>query len=292
MELKEREFMAYCGAARATERQSVSVRRLAVLILVSGLAACGGRHQVEQYASPDPLYEKAEREMRLGNYEQAIKLYEQLEVAHPFSDAARQGRLDLIYAYYRANLPEQAVDAADTFIRENPRDPNVDYAYYLKGLVYFEFDRNFLEKLFRVDLCARPPNEAYKAFSNFSQLVQRYPDSPYSADAHQRMVFLRNCFASYETHVAEYYVKRGAWVAAANRAKYAVETYPGTPSTRDSLEVLVTAYRRLGMDDLATDSQRVLAETYEKLIPSQARAEELRPAPEPGQLKSRSDNPT
>jgi outer membrane protein assembly factor BamD len=284
--------MAYCGAPRATERQSVSVRRLAVVVLGSVLAACGGRSQVEQFATPDPLYEKAEKEMRLGNYDEAIKLYEQLEVAHPFSEPARQGRLDLIYAYYRAGKPEQAVDAADTFIRENPRDANVDYAYYLKGLVYFEFDRNFLEKLFRVDLCERPPNEAYKAFSNFSQLVQRYPDSPYSADAHQRMVFLRNCFASYETSVAEYYIKRGAWVAAANRAKYAIETYPGTPTTRDSLEVLVAAYRKLGMDDLATDSQRVLAETYESPIPSQANADELRPAPEPTHLRPPSDNPT
>ena len=269
-------------------------RRLAVVILVAVLAACGGRKSVEQFATPDPLYQKAEKELTLGNYDEAIKLYEQLEVAHPFSDPARQGRLDLIYAYYRAHKPEQAVDAADTFIRENPRDPNVDYAYYLKGLVYFEFDRNFLEKLFRVDLCERPPNEAYKAFSNFSQLVQRYPNSPYSADAHQRMVYLRNCFASYETGVAEYYIKRGAWVAAANRAKYAVETYPATPSTRDALETLVLAYHKLGLNDLATDSQRVLAETYNEVLPSQARADSLRPAPEPPNigLKSPSDSPT
>jgi len=285
--------MAYCAASRIMESELVGVRRLAVAVLVSCLAACGGRKGVEQFAAPDPLYEKAEKELTLGNYDEAIKLYEQLEVAHPFSDPARQGRLDLIYAYYRAHKPEQAVDAADTFIRENPRDPNVDYAYYLKGLVYFEFDRNFLEKLFRVDLCERPPNEAYKAFSNFSQLVQRYPNSPYSADAHQRMVFLRNCFASYETNVAKYYVERGAWVAAANRAKYAVETYPATPSTRDALETMAFSYRKLGMDDLATDSERVLAETYDITLPAQARAEDLKPAPEPPQeLTAQSDNPT
>lgn len=284
--------MAYCAASRM-EKHPVGIRQLAVVVVVVLLAACGGRKQVEQFATPDPLYQKAEKELSLGNYDEAIKLYEQLEVAHPFSDPARQGRLDLIYAYYRAHKPEQAVDAADTFIRENPRDPNVDYAYYLKGLVYFEFDRNFLEKLFRVNLCERPPNEAYKAFSNFAQLLQRYPNSPYSPDAEQRMVYLRNCFASYETSVAKYYIDRGAWVAAANRAKYAVETYPGTPSTKEALEAMVTAYRKLDMKDLATDSERVLAETYDITLPAQARAEDLKPAPEPPQdLTARSDNPT
>jgi outer membrane protein assembly factor BamD len=262
------------------------MRRVALLFgLALGVAACGGRKGVEEFGTPEALYEKAEREMQLGNYDQAIKLYEQLEVAQPFSDAARQGRVDLIYSYYRAHKPEQAVDAADTFIRENPRDPNVDYAYYLKGLVYFEFDRNFLEKLFRVDLCERPPNEAYKAFSNFSQLVQRYPQSAYADDARQRMQFLRNCFSSYEMSVAHYYMGRGAWVAAINRARYAVETYPATPATRDALEVLVDAYRKLGMDDLARDSERVLAETYEAASEKHAQAD-LRPAPEPVQLQT------
>jgi outer membrane protein assembly factor BamD len=255
------------------------MRLWAVLVLVVTLAACGGRSLEQRYGTPDGLYREAEREMRIGNYEEATALYEQLAVAFPFSDSARQARLDLIYAYYRAHKPEEAVDAADTFIRENPRDPSVDYAYYLKGLVYFNFDRNFLEKLFRVDLCERPPNEAYRSFSNFAQLVQRFPESPYSADAHQRMIFLRNCFASYETSVAQYYLERGAWVAAANRAKYAIETYPDTPATRDALELQAKAYRKLGLDDLATDSERVLAETYEApQAPAQADARQLNDA--------------
>jgi outer membrane protein assembly factor BamD len=262
-----------------------TIRAALLFCLALGLAACGGRKGVEEYGTAEALYEKAEHEMKLGNYDQAIKMYEQLEVAQPFSEPARQGRVDLIYAYYRAHKPEQAVDAADTFIRENPRDPNVDYAYYLKGLVYFEFDRNFLEKLFRVDLCERPPNEAYKAFSNFSQLVARYPDSAYADDARQRMQFLRNCFSSYEASVAQYYLERGAWVAAANRARYAVETYPATPATRDALEVLVTAYGKLGMDDLARDSERVLAETY-AVSPEKHAQADLAPAPEPVQLQS------
>lgn len=259
----------------------VGWRRGAVTVMATVLlAACGGRNALE-LGTPAGMYEKAEHEMRIGAFEEAIRIYEQLEVQHPFSEEARQARLDLIYAYYRAHQPEQAVDAADTFIRENPRDPNVDYAYYLKGLVYFEFDRNFLEKLFRVDLCERPPNEAYKAFSNFSQLVQRYPESPYAADAHQRMVFLRNCFARYETTVAEYYMRRGAYVAAANRAKYAIETYPDTDATRDALELLASAYRELGMNDLATDSERVLVETFERSGPAQAAA-----MPEPVPLEA------
>ena len=172
-----------------TRKHSVGTGRWALAILAAILAACSGQSDLERYGTPDGLYKKAERNLHIGSFEEAIALYEALEVAHPFSEEARQARVDLIYAYYRADQPEQAVDAADTFIRENPRDPDLDYAYYLKGLAYFEFDRNVLEKMFRVDLCERPPNEAYRAYSNFSQLVQRYPESVYAADAHQRMVF-------------------------------------------------------------------------------------------------------
>jgi len=274
------------------------IRSFALALLAAALVAgCGllpdaGKDETAGW-SADRLYRAAHDSLVEGNYTRAVKLFETLESRFPYGRYAQQAMLESAYASYRGGETSTAIQTLDRFIRTYPNHPNVDYAYYLKGLVYFEFDRNFLEKLFRVDLCERPPNEAYKAFSNFSQLVQRYPNSPYSADAHQRMVFLRNCFASYETNVAKYYVERGAWVAAANRAKYAVETYPATPSTRDALETMAFSYRKLGMDDLATDSERVLAETYDITLPAQARAEDLKPAPEPPQdLTAQSDNPT
>ncbi len=234
----------------------------ALALLAAG--GCGGGRQsdLEKLADPQFLYDEAQRAMGVGAYEAAVQIYEQLTVRHPFSPQARQAKLDLIYVYYRAKSPEQAIDAADNFIIENPRDPNVDYAYYLRGLVYFDADRNFIEKLFRVDVAERPPNDAYRSFSYFQLLLQRFPDSPYAADAQERMRFLRNRLAAYEVFVAEYYMKRGAYVGAANRAKYVLENYPDAPATEDALATLTRAYDKLGLDTLSTDSERVLAQTY------------------------------
>ncbi len=235
---------------------------VAILSLTALCAACSGPSALERMASPTLMYGEAERAMRIGSYDQAIAILEQLGILHPFTDEARQAKLDLIYAYYKANAPEQAIDAADNFIIENPRDPNVDYAYYLRGLVYFDVDRSWMEKLFRVDLSARPPANAQRAFAYFQLFTQKYPDSPYTEDARQRMSFLRNMLADYEMHVARYYMTRGAYVGAAQRARFVVENYEDAPAMVDALELLADAYLVLGLDDLAVDSERVLASTY------------------------------
>jgi outer membrane protein assembly factor BamD len=226
------------------------------------LAGCGSGRQIPNLGDPKFLYAEAQRAMNQGAYDVAVQIYEQLAIRHPFSPEARQAKLDLIYVYHRADAPEQAIDAADNFIIENPRDPNVDYAYYLRGLVYFESGRNFLEKLFRVDINERPPNDAYRSFSYFQLLLQRFPDSAYAEDARERMLFLRNRLAAYEVFVAEYYIERGAYVGAANRAKYVLENYPDAPATEDALAVLGQAYDKLGLDSLSEDTRRVLVATY------------------------------
>ena len=136
--------------------------------------------------------------MRTGNYPSAIQRYELLEARYPFSEQAKQGQLDLMYAYYKNHAAESAVDQADQFIRENPAHPRVDYAHYIKGLVYFESGANWVERLFRADIAKRPPQDARKSFQSFQTLVQQYPKSPYAADARQRMVYLRNRLADYE----------------------------------------------------------------------------------------------
>lgn len=235
------------------------------LVLAAGLCGCGGgrkQDDLARLADPQYIYDQAQRALRLGAFEAAVRIYEQLTIRHPFSPQARQAKLDLIYVYYRANSPEQAIDAADNFIVENPRDPNVDYAYYLRGLVYFENDRNLLEKLFRVKLYERPPNDAYRSFSYFQLMLQRFPDSPYAEDARERMLYLRNRLAAYEVFVADYYMTRGAYVGAANRARYVLENYPDAPATADALDVLTRAYDRLGLDALSADAERVLVQTY------------------------------
>jgi outer membrane protein assembly factor BamD len=234
---------------------------LTTAVLLLAVSGCGNRSR-EPVGSAERLYEMAKRASDNRNYRDAITYYEQLEARFPFSNSARQGQLDLMYAYYKNREPESAIDQADQFIRENPAHPRVDYAYYIKGLTQFERNPNFLERWFNADLSERPPIDARKSFQAFQTLLERYPNSEYAADSRQRMVFLRNRLANYEVHVAEYYLKRGAYVGAINRSKYAIENYDGAPQVRRALEIMAESYRRLGMTDLAETSERVLAENY------------------------------
>jgi len=166
-----------------------------------------------------------------------------------------------MHAYYTSGQQEQAIDAADQFLRENPTHPRVDYALYIKGLSYFEKGPGFLERRFRKGIKDRPPIDAERSFSMLSRLVERYPASEYAQDARQRMVYLKNRLAAYENAVAQYYLKVDAYVAALNRAKGAIERYNGADSNDESLQIMIKAYEGMGMHKLAEDTKRVLAET-------------------------------
>jgi outer membrane protein assembly factor BamD len=249
----------HAGAVRRALRPAVLLLAGAAAL---ALAGCHTTRAKEDMANPDAIYRRAANSMANGDFGTAVKAFEALNARFPFSDAARQSRLDLMYAYYRQREKDSAVDAADTFIRENPTHPRIDYAYYIKGLVYFERSPNAIERYFDVDMSKRPPQDLRKSFDAFARVITQYPHSEYALDAHQRMVYLRNRLAEYEIHVARYYIKRGAWVAALDRAKTVIETYDGAPATRDALEVSVTAYQRLGLADLAADSQKVLAANF------------------------------
>jgi outer membrane protein assembly factor BamD len=228
-------------------------------LLLATLAGCGDTPR-QQVGNAERLYEMAKRASDNGNYRDAIAYYEQLEARFPFSNPARQGQLDLMYAYYKNREPESAIDQADQFIRENPAHPRVDYAYYVKGLVQFERNPNFLERWFNADLSERPPIDARKSFQAFQTVLERFPNSEYADDSRKRMVFLRNRLAAYEIYVAEYYLKRGAWVGAINRCKYTIENYDGAPQIKRALAIMAESYRRLGMEDLAADTEKVLKE--------------------------------
>jgi outer membrane protein assembly factor BamD len=231
------------------------------VIAVVVLGGCGGTPR-SQLGDAEWLYREAKKDADNGNFRDAIVYYEQLEARFPFTNEARQGQLDLMWAYYKNREPESALDQADQFIRENPAHPRVDYAYYIKGLVQFERNPNFLERWFRADLSQRPPIDARSSFQSFQTLVQRYPNSEYAEDSRQRMIFLRNRLASYEVYVAGYYLKRGAYVGAINRSKYAIENYDGAPQLKRALEIMAESYRRLDMPDLAADSEKVIRENY------------------------------
>ena len=238
------------------------VRHIAAMTAVMCLAACGNRRDEIQDYGADGFYERGTDAMEAHNYAGAANYFLQLSARYPFSNEARQAQLDLIYVYYKSNQPDAAIDAAEQFERENPTHARVDYCLYMKALVYFDKAPNILEKLFRIDMTLRPPKDTLLAFSTFQDLIRRYPDSRYVEDARQRMVWLRNRLATYENHVAAYYIDRGAFVAAINRGKYALEHYPGAPELEETLMLMITAYRELGMQDLADDSVRVLRENF------------------------------
>jgi outer membrane protein assembly factor BamD len=240
------------------------------LLAVSGCHTNPNRKQ-EKKVTPEALYKKAHKSLDNYDFNGAIKSYEQLTARFPFTDEARQARLDLIYAYYRAGEKESAIDAAETFIRENPTHPRVDYAWYMKGLVDFERTPNAIERLFHADLTKRPPSDARKSFAAFKTVVEQYPKSEYAHDALQRMTYLRDRLASYEVHVAQFYFKRGAYVAAGQRAKGCVEQYDGAPAVKDALDILIQSYDRLNLQPLAEQTRQVYAANYSaKVTVSQA----------------------
>lgn len=204
------------------------------------------------------LYSEAKSAANDGDYATAIKHYESLQARYPFGRYAQQAQLELIYVYYKDSEPASAVAAADRFIKLHPRHPFVDYAYYLKGLANFNQSKGLWERYLPQDPTQRDPGAARQSFQDFAELAKRFPDSKYTQDATQRMAYLRNNLAQYEVNVAKYYMKREAYVAAANRAKYVVENYPRTPAVPDALGVMAKAYKIMGIDDLSADALRVL----------------------------------
>lgn len=225
------------------------------------LGGCGLLPEVQDETagwSAQRLYSEAKDNLNSGNYERAVKLYETLEARYPFGRYAQQAQLEIAYAYYKDNEPVSAIAAADRFIKLHPNHPHVDYAYYLKGLVNFNDDLGYLGKLIDQDLSERDPRAMRDAFLAFKELVTRFPESKYAPDATARMKYLVNALANHEIHVAKYYLKREAWVAAANRAKEVLKTYPEAPAMEEALAILVVAYDKLKLTDLRDDAQRVL----------------------------------
>jgi outer membrane protein assembly factor BamD len=235
---------------------------LATMLALALLAGCAGNEEFDLASSIEEAYIDAQDAVAVGNYRKAISIFEQLQARFPFSDFATQIQLELAYAYYMEHRVEQAIDAADTFIRENPTHPRIDYAIYIKALAHFEREQGMLERLFRKDIDKRPPRDGELAFSLLSRLVERYPASPYAADAQQRMVYLKNRLAAYENVVARFYLERDAYVAALNRARTALELYHGANSGAESLQIMIEAYEGLGMTDLAESTRRVLQANF------------------------------
>lgn len=211
---------------------------------------------------PDQFQNEAQKALDQENYVVAIELYEKLEARYPFGDHAAQTQLNIAYAYYKNDDHDAAIAAADRFIKIHPRNASVDYAYYLKGLVNYTRGIGFLERFLPTDTSQRDPGNASEAYKIFDDLVTRFPDSKYAPDARQRMIALRNNLAMYEVHVARFYMKRKAYIAAANRAGVVIKDYQRTPAVPYALQVMQDAYTKLGMLDLAKDTERVYQQNY------------------------------
>lgn len=252
-------------------------RRSIWILIVFGLLFTGCSKDkddsVDEYAdwTAEQFYNEAKDALMGQHYEKATKLYEKLEARYPFGKYATQAQLDVAYAYYKNDEPDSAIAATERFIKLNPTHPNVDYAYYLKGLVNYNRGIGIVDRFIPTDSSQRDPGSTLDAYKDFELLINRYPNSRYRDDANQRVVSLRNNLAMYEMHVADFYMRREGYVAAARRCAEVIRRYQRTEAVPKALKVMEEAYRKLNMNDLADDVARVYAMNYANGVPGPAK---------------------
>ena len=234
------------------------------LLCAGLLAGCGKTYDDDYFKnmSAKQIFNGAETALADEDYSKSIHYYEALDAMYPFSEYSEQGMLDSIYAYYENGDTALAESTASRYIHLYPRSEHVDYAYYMKGLADFEQNRGALAKIIPMDLSYRDPGTQVQAYTDFSVLVKRYPQSIYTPDATQRLIFMRNVLAQSELNIAEFYMKRKMYVAAANRVSYLLETYPQAPQTEEALVILVKADRELGLNAASDEALKVLKASY------------------------------
>jgi outer membrane protein assembly factor BamD len=234
----------------------------ALAVLTAGCGLLPGDKDETQGWSAQKLYGEAKDAMAAKTWDKAAKYLEKLEARYPYGRFAQQAQLDVAYCYWKNGERASALAAADRFIKLYPGHSNVDYAYYLKGLVNFNENSGFLSIIDNPDLSERDSKGTRESFEAFKDLVARFPESKYAEDATARMRYLVNALAQYEVHVARYYMKRGAYVAAANRAQFAVQNYPQAPALEEAVFIMVKAYDNLGMTDLRDSADRVMRKNF------------------------------
>jgi len=244
--------------------KKILIRKLLLFLFVGFLLqACSSKEeQLDARLLEKELYDSSQTRMKSGNFSSAIASLETLESRFPFGRYAEQAQAELIYAYYMNYEFEAARSSAERFINLHPRHPHSAYAYYLRGLSAFTDDSGLFSRYFESDLSRRDIEPAKRSFDDLSDFLSRYPNSAYAAHAQQRMVYLRNILAQHELHVANFYMKRKAYVAAISRARYILEHMPSTPQTREALSILVRAYGIIGYEDLKQKNLEILKMNY------------------------------
>ncbi len=244
--------------ARVPARLAIPVLALAML-----LGACSG---LEKDATAkwdaDRLYNEARTELQNGSWSKARGLYEKLEARYPFGRYAQQAQIEIAFCYYKEGETADAISTTDRFLKLNPTSPRADYVYYLRGLVNFIEPPKLLGPLIGYRVSERDPKALHESFEAFKELVTRFPASPYSPDATLRITFLRDALADHEVRVADFYFRRGAYLAAVNRAQSAVREYQGAPRLEQALAIMVRSYDRLGLTELRDGAQRVLQASF------------------------------
>ena len=236
-----------------------------IVVTVFGLSACGllpEKSDETKTWSAARLYQEAQSDLANGSYESAIKNLEKLENRFPFGTYAQQAQMDIPYVYYKQGDQAQALAAIERFIKLHPNHDNLDYIFYLRGLVNFNDQINFFQALAHQDMTERDPKAAREAFDAFKALAVRFPNSKYTPDALLRMKYLVNTMAQYDLHVAKYYYRRGAYLAAANRSQSAIKEYPDAPAIEEALFVLYNSYDKMGLIELRDDAQRVFDKNF------------------------------
>ena len=245
------------------------IRSLLAALLLLALAGCSSLDSANDETvgwSAQRLYGEAKDAQASRDWQKAIKLLEKLEARYPYGRYAQQAQLEVAYCQYKDSERAAAIAAADRFIKLYPNHPNVDYAWYLKGVINFNELQGMLSWLTTPDMSDRDPKASREAFLAFKEVVLRFPESRYAEDSAARMRFLVNALANNEVHVARYYMKRGAYVAAANRAQYAIAHYPQAPSVEEAMVILMRAYEALGMTDLRESAERVLMKNFPQSV--------------------------
>lgn len=221
------------------------------------ISSCS-KDEVEIERPEKVYYDQAQRRIKVNNYFGAIESLQRIETQYPFGKFAEQAQIDLVYCYFMNSETEAAHSSAERFIRLHPRHPNIDYAYFMKGLSSYTRDTGLLARLTDSDLSARDVSGAKLAFSELTEFLTRFPESQYAPYAQQRLIYLRNLVASNELAAADYYVTRKAYVAAIRRASYVLENIPNSDQNHRALQILKTSYQELGYEDLMKDTEKLL----------------------------------
>ena len=240
--------------------------KMMLLVLALGLAGCSSSENSDIDKVPDKsaqaLFADARESLDNGLFQKAIQLLSAIDSRFPFGPISHQVQIDLIYAYYKSGDSDQGIALADRFLRLNPTHPNIDYVYYMRGLIHLSTEENMFQDIAGIDRSDRDPVAARDAFNDFKTIVTNYSDSKYAVDARKRMIAIKSRLAKYELAVARFYLERDAFASAANRGRYIVEYYSPSPEVEQALEIMIECYEQLGMDELKSNAKQILAVNY------------------------------